>query len=277
MKSILINLCAFVVLVGCRTAPPLLIDADIHRIFAIAQRELESKCLDFNTAEFLPQKIVWYSWGQNRDSYIHVTFYSKRVDRVTEWSTKSADGIIRRVYDHKTATVCLSNQGTLVEQNRGEWLDFPEMKKVWYSESSVLTTDEDYLSKGGFETGHAVYTNMPPSEPTQTLEEQYAKRKLRTVIVPEVNFRSTRPYEAIQTLWKHLPHPLKQTGHSDVSVLDAESADLPSVSFAAREISLYDALYIVCQLSGLELYYEGFVPHVRPTTNVPTNSWNIFQ
>jgi hypothetical protein len=68
--------------------------------------------------------------------------------------------------------------------------------------------------------------------------------------------------EALATLWAYLPRELTAEG-SNVTPTDIRFSPDTSVTFSARDISLYDALVIVCAVTDCELYYEGFTPRLR--------------
>ena len=138
-KSALI-LCACLFVSGCHTSKPLLVVADRDKIFSVAKQELLANCPEFVADQYSPGFISWRSSGDNENDRIYVTFLGRDVSGTTVWSTDPSNGRHQVVLNHRTATVCLSNRGKLLDQAPGEVVALPALTKVWYTEPAVDET-----------------------------------------------------------------------------------------------------------------------------------------
>ena len=130
-------LCSCLFISGCYTSKPLLVVADREKIFSVAKQELLANCPEFVADQYNPGFISWRSSGDNENDRIYVTFVGRDVSGTTVWSTDPSNGRRQVVLDHRTATVCLSNRGKLLDQAPGEVVALPALTKVWYTEPTT--------------------------------------------------------------------------------------------------------------------------------------------
>jgi hypothetical protein len=133
----------------------------------VAEQELKAKCPEFDPDAFIRHGVMWSQSAETNEAVVIVTYLSRHVTDVKQWSPSPTDGNSRTEYTHWTASVWLSNSGMLLEQNRSEWPDVREMVKVYYSTVYIVTTNTHYLSDNGFdESGNdKPHVDPPPWAP----------------------------------------------------------------------------------------------------------------
>jgi len=87
-----------------------------------------------------------------------------------------------------------------------------------------------------------------------TKEQQKILEKMKTIIIPEIDFRQANVNDVISFLQKASvefePKSKRQRGVSFILNLGSPS-DVPLITFSARHISLFDTMNIICKICDL--------------------------
>ena len=95
-----------------------------------------------------------------------------------------------------------------------------------------------------------------------TAQERAVHVKLKSIIIPQVDFRAAD----VDDVLRFLVHASREYDgyQKGVNIIWIPSPqDVPQITFTARDISIHDALNIVCDVGGLSWSFEDSVIKVR--------------
>lgn len=147
MKPSFAMLAALLIVGGCVSQHVDLVQMDTAKVIAVATKEIEAKCADFDMPQYIPVSINFIRHGgYTNEGTIYITYWTKKSTKEQAQVNPVTHASVGIAYTHKTATIAFANDGHLQEQNCGEWPEFPELKQIWFSESTIVTTNRNYLS-----------------------------------------------------------------------------------------------------------------------------------
>jgi len=116
--------------------------------------------------------------------------------------------------------------------------------------------------------------------PSVVFQKNEAVKKMKTIIIPSIDFKQAHIYDVIEFLQQYTPPELLPTSsvvdlspqQSVASPLQQKDERVPLITFSAENISLFDALTVVCEVAGLKWEVEETWIRIRPKAESPTRA-----